>query len=156
MSQGFQIATQPRKSRFGPIKAALHAVPSRTKVRNFRFAILGANVLVLILNYGDRAAMGVAAPLIIKEFGFELSTMGLIMSAFALSYAPACFLGGWSADKFGPRKVMAFAVAWWSTFTAVTALCFSLTTFLAQRLCFGLGEGPQGSVTARTMSNWFP
>ncbi|MBV8096027.1 MAG: MFS transporter, partial [Acetobacteraceae bacterium] len=133
-----------------------HAMTSRRKVRNFRFAILGANVLVLILNYGDRAAIGVAAPLIIKEFGFELSTMGLILSAFALSYAPACFLGGWSSDRFGPRKVMAAAVAWWSIFTAATALCFNFATFLLQRLCFGLGEGPQGSVTARTMSNWFP
>jgi ACS family hexuronate transporter-like MFS transporter len=132
------------------------AASSHLKIPRFRFAVLATNILVLILNYGDRAAIGVAAPLIIKEFGFNLSTMGFILSAFALSYAPACFLGGWSSDRFGPRKVMALAVAWWSLLTAATAGCFNLATFLIQRLCFGLGEGPQGSVTARTMSNWFP
>lgn len=129
---------------------------SRFRIRNFRWAVLGTNASVLILNYGDRAAVGVAAPLIIAEFGFSKGTMGLILSAFALTYAPAAFLGGWASDRFGPRKTMTVAVAWWSLFTAATALCFNFASFLVQRLLFGLGEGPQGSVTARTMSNWFP
>ncbi len=51
---------------------------------------------------------------------------------------------------------MAAAVAWWSVFTAATALCFNAATFVLQRLLFGLGEGPQGATTARTMRNWFP
>lgn len=129
---------------------------SRFQIPRFRFVILGTNALVLVLNYGDRAAIGVAAPLIIQEFGFSMGTMGLILSAFAVSYAPACFLGGWLADKFGPRKVMTLAAVLWSGFTAATALCFSFPTFILQRLLFGLGEGPQGAVTARTMGNWFP
>ncbi|HIE9814661.1 TPA: MFS transporter [Klebsiella pneumoniae] len=122
----------------------------------FRYVILGVNALILILNYGDRAAIGVAAPLIMSEFDFDKATMGIILSAFALTYAPACFLGGWFADRFGPRKVMAGAAFVWSLFTAVTAFCVNVPTFIIQRLFFGLGEGPQGSVTARTMSNWFP
>jgi ACS family hexuronate transporter-like MFS transporter len=129
---------------------------SRFKIPHFRWAVLGTNASVLILNYGDRAAVGVAAPLIIAEFGFSKGTMGLILSAFALTYAPAAFLGGWAADKYGPRKTMTVAVAWWSLFTAATALCFNFASFIVQRLMFGLGEGPQGSTTARTMANWFP
>jgi ACS family hexuronate transporter-like MFS transporter len=126
------------------------------KVRHFRWAVLATNAGVLVLNYGDRAAIGVAAPLIIAEFGFSKGAMGLILSAFALTYAPACLLGGWAADRFGPRRTMALAVAWWSLFTAATALCFNFASFIVQRLLFGLGEGPQGATTARTMRNWFP
>jgi ACS family hexuronate transporter-like MFS transporter len=129
---------------------------TEAKVGKFRYAILSANVLVLILNYIDRAAVGVAAPFIIHEFGFSLATFGVIMSVFAITYAPACFLGGWASDRWGPRKVMGAAVIWWSLLTAATGACFNLVTFGIQRLCFGLGEGPQGAVTARTMSNWFP
>nr|WP_251031345.1 MFS transporter [Paraburkholderia strydomiana] len=147
-----------------PSSAAVPAPPQATQARpsakfaipHFRFIILGTNALVLVLNYGDRAAIGVAAPLIIHEFGFSKGAMGLILSAFALSYAPACFGGGWLADKLGPRKVMAFAAVLWSGFTAATALCFNFPTFILQRVLFGLGEGPQGAVTARTMGNWFP
>lgn len=44
--------------------------PSQTlKFANLRWAVLGMNALVLLLNYGDRAAIGVAAPFIINEFG---------------------------------------------------------------------------------------
>ncbi|MFC7344161.1 MFS transporter [Saccharopolyspora griseoalba] len=130
--------------------------PDRRGIPGMRWAVLSTNVGVLLLNYGDRAALGVAAPLIMAEFGFSQTTMGLIMSAFALTYAPACFLGGALSDRFGPRAVMAGAVAWWSLWTAATAVCFNALTFVVQRLMFGLGEGPQGSVTARTMANWFP
>lgn len=129
---------------------------SRRKIRGLRWTVLGTNAGVLVLNYGDRAAIGVAAPLIIAEFGFSKSAMGLILGAFALTYAPACLLGGWAADKYGPRKTMSVAVAWWSLFTAATALCFNFGTFVIQRLLFGIGEGPQGATTARTMANWFP
>jgi ACS family hexuronate transporter-like MFS transporter len=132
------------------------AAPARRTIKGFRWAVLGTNASVLVLNYGDRAAIGVAAPLIIAEFGFSKGTMGLILGAFALTYAPACFLGGWASDRYGPRKTMTVAVAWWSLFTAATALCFNTATFLLQRLMFGLGEGPQGATTARTMRNWFP
>jgi ACS family hexuronate transporter-like MFS transporter len=121
-----------------------------------RWRVLSTNAVVLVVNYGDRAALGVAAPFIVKEFGFSPSTMGILMSAFAFTYAPAAFFGGALADRYGPRKVMTAAVLWWSLFTAAAALCFNTVTFLLQRLLFGLGEGPQGSVTARTMSNWFP
>lgn len=133
--------------------------PARARARTWpgvRWGVLSANALVLIVNYGDRAAIGVAAPLIVTEFGFSPSTMGILMSAFAFTYAPASFFGGALADRFGPRKVMTAAVVWWSVFTAAAALCWNAASFLIQRLLFGLGEGPQGSVTARTMSNWFP
>jgi ACS family hexuronate transporter-like MFS transporter len=126
------------------------------QTKGIRWRVLGSNAAVLMLNYGDRAALGVAAPLIIKEFGLSTGAMGIILGAFALTYAPACFAGGALADKFGPRKTMAAAAAWWSICTALTALCFNFATFFIQRLLFGAGEGPQGSVTARTMGNWFP
>ncbi|MCB5280783.1 MAG: MFS transporter [Arthrobacter sp.] len=134
---------------------ATHEQADRS-VKGIRWRVLGANAGVLMLNYGDRAALGVAAPLIINEFGFSTGTMGIILGAFAFTYAPACFAGGALADKFGPRKTMAVAAAWWSLCIALTALCFNFATFFIQRLLFGLGEGPQGSVTARTMTNWFP
>nr|WP_179791746.1 MFS transporter [Actinopolymorpha rutila] len=114
------------------------------------------NFLVLGLNYADRAAIGLAAPLIIAEYGFSKATWGWISAIFFVGYAPFCFIGGYTSDRFGPRKVMAWAVAWWSLFTALTAAGFGFVSFMVIRLLFGFGEGPQASVTAKTMSNWFP
>jgi ACS family hexuronate transporter-like MFS transporter len=121
-----------------------------------RWAVLGIDFLVLGLNYADRAAISVAAPFMIKEFGFSNAVFGLILSAFFWGYAPFNFIGGYTSDKFGPRWVMGIAVAWWSAFTAITAFGFSFLSFWIIRFLFGFGEGPQAVVTAKTMSNWFP
>lgn len=126
------------------------------KLTNLRWAVLGINALVLLLNYGDRAAIGVAAPFIMNEFGFSKITWGIIIGAFAFGYAPFSFIGGWASDKFGPRKIMGIAVLWWSTFTALTAVGFNLISFVIIRVLFGCGEGPQAPVTAKTIRNWFP
>lgn len=131
------------------------SVDTRTAFR-FRWAVLSMNFLVLGLNYADRAAIGVAAPLIIAEYGFSKTTWGWIAAIFSIGYAPFCFVGGWTSDKFGPRKVMAIAVGWWSLFTALTGAGFGFVSFMIIRFFFGFGEGPQASVTAKTMSNWFP
>ncbi len=139
-----------------PARPPFRSRPFSKPVPGMRWQIMGSNAAVLLLNYGDRAALGVAAPLIISEFGFSTSTMGLILGAFAFTYAPACFAGGALADKYGSRKVMAIAALWWSLATALAAFCFNFATFFLQRLLFGLGEGPQGATTARTMGNWFP
>lgn len=135
-----------------------HTQTSSTSVRAFRvrWLVLAITSLVLVLNYADRAAFGVAGSEIIKEFGLTKTEFGLITSLFFFGYAPFCFVGGWLADKYGPRAVMGGAVAWWSIFTALTATGAGYISFLIIRFFFGFGEGPQGAVTVKTMKNWFP
>lgn len=121
-----------------------------------RWAVLGIDFLCLGLNYADRAAIGLAAPFIIHEFGFSKATFGIILSAFFFGYAPFNFIGGYASDKVGPRKIMGLAVGWWSLFVALTAAGFNFISFVIIRILFGFGEGPQATVTAKTMNNWFP
>jgi ACS family hexuronate transporter-like MFS transporter len=132
------------------------AADDRSGRLQVRWLVLGITSLVLVLNYADRAAFGVAGSTIIKEFHLTKTEFGLISSIFFFGYAPFCFIGGWLADKYGPRVVMGAAVAWWSIFTALTAAGAGYVSFLVIRFLFGFGEGPQGSVTVKTMRNWFP
>ncbi|WP_232237869.1 MFS transporter [Actinoalloteichus fjordicus] len=60
------------------------------------------------------------------------------------------------ADKYGPAKVMGWAAIFWSCFTALTAAGVGFVSLLIIRLLFGAGEGPQATVTAKIMHNWFP
>ncbi|GAB3305169.1 MFS transporter [Epidermidibacterium keratini] len=121
-----------------------------------RYRILATNFAILMLNYADRAVIGVVAPVMIAEFGFSKATFGWILAAFAFTYSPFGFIGGWLADRIGPRKTMAWAIAVWSTFTALTAAGMGFVSLLLIRLAFGAGEGPQATVTAKLMHNWFP
>ncbi|MEW2353039.1 MFS transporter [Spirillospora sp. NPDC029432] len=133
--------------------ADLLAAGRRTRTR---FAVLGADFVILALNYADRAVIGVAAPVIMSELGISKSAFGWILAAFAFTYSPFGFIGGWLADKYGPRRVMGWAAIVWSLFTALTAAGIGFVSLLIIRLLFGCGEGPQATVTAKVMHNWFP
>lgn len=109
-----------------------------------------------MINYLDRSALAVAAPLIAAELHLEPAKLGIVFSAFSFGYAPFCFVGGYFADRFGPKRVMAVAMAVWSLFCGLTAAAFSVGSLLVIRVFFGFGEGPIGSTSAKMVRNWFP
>src|ERR1700757_4614659 len=90
-----------------------------------RYQVLGLTFLMAFLMYMERPAIGAAAPSIMREFHIDKITMGWAISAFSWSYALCQIPGGWMADRFGPRAVLAGAMLWWSVFTAATALSFN-------------------------------
>ena len=90
-----------------------------------RHVVLFLLCLMYLISYLDRTTISVAAPQIIKEFGFTKSQMGLIFSAFAITYALLQVVGGTLGDRFGPRKVLALLMTWWSFFTMATAMATS-------------------------------
>lgn len=129
--------------------------PQKQKMKR-RWYILGANLSVLTLNYADRTALAVAGPLMVADLGLSKSTFGWILSAFFIGYVPGLWLGGWAADRFGPRSVMAWAVGGWSLFTALTAAGFNAIILMVVRFLFGIAEGPQAPATTKSLTNWFP
>ena len=48
--------------------------------------------------------------------------------------------GRWFIDKVGVRLSLAFAVAWWSVFTAVTGMVHTFGHMVGSRLLLGVGE----------------
>lgn len=61
---------------------------------NKRWGIVGFMAACGALNYTDRAAFGVAAPLITNELSISAAQMGIILSAFSVGYAIFNFVGG--------------------------------------------------------------
>lgn len=122
----------------------------------YRWKVMATNYSVLTLNYVDRTALAIVAPLMIADLGLSTSTFGWVLTAFFVGYIPTCFYGGYWADRHGPRKVMAGAIFVWSLFTAMTAIGFNLISMIVIRFLFGFGEGPQTAASTKTMSNWFP
>ncbi|HEX9595711.1 MAG TPA: MFS transporter, partial [Anaerolineales bacterium] len=89
--------------------------------------------------------------------------MGWIFSAFVFGYAVLQIPGGTLGDRFGPRRVLAGAIFWWSAFTAVTAfagdwLLTSLVgvigSFLIVRALIGVGEAAGPPNYNRVVANW--
>ena len=100
----------------------------------------------IALNYIDRGAVSVAAPLIKDEFGLTNERYGVIVSSFYWTYVPALALAGWLADRMSVRLLMALGVAAWALATigmgfVGTGIAGGVTGLLLLRLVMGLGEG---------------
>ena len=109
-----------------------------------------------IINYLDRSALSVAAPLVMQDLALTPADLGLIFSSFFVGYAVFNFIGGWASDKLGGKRVFTLAMGVWSTFCALTAAATGFLSLLVIRVFFGVGEGPLSSTMNKVVNNWFP
>ena len=119
------------------------------------------NVLLLLcvmyfLTYIDRVNVSTASSVFAKELGFNNIELGLVFSVFAYPYLVFQVVGGWFADRFGPRRTLALCGIVWATATVMTGLADGLASMLVARLLLGLGEGATFPVATRAMSDWLP
>jgi MFS family permease len=123
----------------------------KTKVRYLVFFMM---FIAVVINYMDRANFTVSVPLIEKQFGFDIAQMGLISFIWSLAYAFFNFPGGWFADKLGIRKAASFALGWWSIFTILSAVAYSMVSWCVIRGLMGAGEAPIWPINAKATSTW--
>ena len=105
---------------------------------------VGLTVMVgtaIMLNYIDRGAVSIAAPLIKDEMGLSATGYGLAVSAFFWTYVPMLLLAGWLADKFSVFWLMAVGVSIWALATLLTGFTGGLASLVIMRLAMGVGEG---------------
>jgi D-galactonate transporter len=124
--------------------------------RSQRWFVVGLLFLAGVINYLDRAALSIAAPLIQKDLAFSHAQMGIVFSSFFIGYALFNFVGGVLSDKIGAKKVFGAAMGIWSLFCGATALASSLASLIVLRVLFGMGEGPFSSSNSKMVNNWFP
>lgn len=99
--------------------------------------LLGA---ALMINYVDRGTISTAAPLIKGEFGLDPFQMGLLLSAFFLTYVASQPFVGVLVDRLGAARVLAAGFTVWSAGTFLTGLSSGIAALVALRLVMGAGE----------------
>lgn len=109
----------------------------------------------MFINAIDRGALGVAAPMIIKELKLDPAMMGVALSAFYWSYMLCMFPVGRLADKFGAKKVLGWAAALWSIMSAATGLVQGMNGLVLTRLGVGAGEAAGNPVSAKVVNENF-
>ncbi|HLJ85219.1 MAG TPA: MFS transporter [Candidatus Angelobacter sp.] len=104
----------------------------------------------------DRANISVAAPSMMKEYGWDITTMGWVLSTFYVGYMGFMIPAGVLADRFGPKRIFALAMASWSSFTALTSLPRSLGVLGIVRTFMGIGESATIPSINAILARWFP
>ena len=119
-----------------------------------RQVVLALIVAAYMITYMDRVNIASAVPVIQKDMGFSMITIGWIFASFRWGYAFFQIPGGWLGDRIGGRRALALVVVWWSVFTSLTAFAWNATSMGVFRFFFGVGEAGAFPIATRSLSRW--
>ncbi len=119
-----------------------------------RHVVLAMIVAAYMITYMDRVNIASAVPVIQKDMGFSMITIGWIFASFRWGYAFFQIPGGWLGDRIGGRRALALVVVWWSVFTSLTAFAWNATSMGIFRFFFGMGEAGAFPIATRSLSRW--
>jgi len=119
-----------------------------------RYGVVAFGVTLAVLSFVDRIAISQAAPLIARDLHFDKAQMGMVLSAFLLSYSLFEVPGAWYGDLVGARKALIRIVCGWSLFTALTGWAWNLRSMLTIRFLFGIGEAGCFPVITKSFRAW--
>ena len=122
----------------------------------YRWLIAVMLCLVTTINYIDRIALSVAAPLILEDFSISLSQYGTITSAFLLAYAIGQIFVGPLIDRLGSKRAFGLAVVVWSIAGMLHAVTRGFASLLTYRVLLGLGEAANFPAALKVVAEWFP
>ncbi len=104
------------------------------------FSLVLLITVAIFLNYIDRGAIGIAAPLMKNELGLSATRFGVAVSAFFWVYAPIQLLIGRMCDRLPVYRVYGAGVALWAASTLLTSFIGGLVSLLCLRVLLGIGE----------------
>lgn len=127
-----------------------------SRIRSFRWLVIGLAFFITIVNYLDRSALAYAIGPIKAEFGLNDADFGFIASAFGIGYMVMTVGGGILVDHWGARKIWPLAAFLWSTVTALLGISTGFWMLFFFRTMLGIAEGPNFPALSRVVTDWLP
>jgi len=108
------------------------------------------------INYMDRQMLGLLAPLLQKDIGWNQVQYAETVMVFTVTYAIGLAVFGRIADKVAEKGVYGTAMALWSVAAMLHAVASTVPGFAAVRGFLGFSEASNFPVAIRTTALWFP
>lgn len=121
-----------------------------------RWIGLGLVFFITFISNIDRANIAVCTSTIIDDLSITPLQIGMITSAFSVSYALLQIPGSVWIRRYGTRCVVAAAIAFWSLFTLTTGASAGFMSLMISRVLFGFGEAPLYPAMNQYTLHWFP
>ncbi len=109
--------------------------------------------LALFISYVDRGNLATAAPLIQAELALTPEQLGVLLSAFFVTYVLAMVPAGWLAERYGAHRVLAIGMLVWSVATLSMGFVGSFIGLLLLRLLLGVGESATFPCLSKLIAN---
>jgi MFS transporter, Spinster family, sphingosine-1-phosphate transporter len=117
---------------------------------------LGVMTLLNFVNYIDRYVLPAVSPRIQEALHLSDAQLGLLGSAFLVSYFATSPIFGWLGDRLSRTRLMAVGVAIWSLATALGGLARSFFQMAMARGAVGVGEASYAAISPALISDYYP
>ncbi|MGH3504583.1 MAG: MFS transporter [Nocardioidaceae bacterium] len=122
-----------------------------------RAIVISAMILIFaMINFGDKAVLGLAEVSISQELHLSHSTYGLVASSFFLLFSISALAVGFVSNRVGARWVLLTLAVLWSLAQVPVLAVASTTTLFVSRITLGAAEGPAAAVATHGVYQWFP
>ncbi|MBJ6800299.1 spinster family MFS transporter [Geomonas propionica] len=121
----------------------------------YRRYALGLLLAVNLLNYIDRQVLFAVFPLIKADLSITDTELGLLGSAFMVSYMVIAPVFGWLGDHWNRVKLASMGVVIWSFATILAGFAPGYRSLLAARATVGVGEASFGTVSPGLIADFF-
>ena len=122
----------------------------------YRWTICALLFGATTINYMDRQVLGLLAPTLEREIGWNEMQYAHIVTAFQAAYAIGLLGFGRMVDAIGVRHGYAISVFFWSLAAAAHALARTVPGFGVARFALGLGEAGNFPAAVKAVGEWFP
>ena len=126
------------------------------KMSGYHWLLLVLCFLIVATDGMDVAIMGFLAPGITKEWGISRAAFGAVMSAAPIGLAIGALLVGPLSDRYGRKKLLMAAVAWFGVCTLISSTSHDVVTLSALRFLTGLGLGAAMPNATTLLSEYVP
>src|SRR6202043_1599656 len=129
---------------------------SRPAAHKEAWLIVGLLFLFMLINFADKAVIGIAAVPIMQELKLGPRQFGLLGSSFYLLFSVSGIVTGFIVNRVQTRwALLVMGLVWALTqFPMIGTVGFA--TIMACRIALGAGEGPAYPVALHSTYKWFP
>ncbi|MFZ0743531.1 MAG: MFS transporter, partial [Terracidiphilus sp.] len=121
-----------------------------------RWTMIALAFFATLINYLDRQALSVAAPILRAQFHLSNIDYSRILFAFMLAYTIMNGFSGLLIDRLGTRAGYALFVGWWSLCALLHAFARGALSLGVFRFLLGMGEAGNWPAAVRVVAEWFP
>ncbi|MFH8736316.1 MFS transporter [Streptomyces sp. NPDC017964] len=149
------MAPQPPAAPPGTLCSA-EAADTPPYDRRRAWLITAVIVAFMVINFADKAVLGLAAIPIMDELDISHSTYGLISSSFSLLFSLSGLVVGLLSSRISSRTLLLAMTLTWTVAQLPILVLASVPTLIAGRLLLGAAEGPAASMSMHALYKWFP
>jgi MFS transporter, ACS family, hexuronate transporter len=121
-----------------------------------RWGMISLAFSATLINYLDRQALSVAAPILQTQFHMSSIGYSRVLFAFMFAYTLMNGASGLFIDRLGTKTGYGLFVAWWSLFAMLHAFARGVWSLGFLRFFLGAGEAGNWPGAVKVVAEWFP